>query len=153
MDEPSLLIKFELHGARPNEKTTAEYRVANCKENPITIPIHHDMTKPFFKTRYIQMKFGTNIKIAAVSLRSPKYFDPVGLQDCTGMVQWNGIEWDGIKQGRRNRGWGYCRGVTARSKRAPPPPPPKKKRSELNNNMNILDCCLKGKVFSAIFSF
>jgi hypothetical protein len=23
----------------------------------------------------------------------------------------------------------------------------------LNNNMNILDCCLKGKVFSAIFSF
>lgn len=79
------LIKFELHGASPNEKTLLEYRVTNyCNEYPITIPIQHDMTKPFFKTRYVKMKFGTKVKISAVSLRSPKYFDPVGLQHCTG---------------------------------------------------------------------
>lgn len=86
---PPPLIKFELHGATPDQKTTQDYQVTKyCKENPITIPIHHDMTKPFFKTHYIKMKFSEDVKIAAVSLRSPKYFDPVVLQQCTG------IEWD-----------------------------------------------------------
>ena len=86
MFSPKLLIKFELHGSNPTEKTSLEYEVTKrCSENPITIPVHHDMTKPFFKTQYVRIMFSDNVKIAAVSLRSRKYFDPVGLQHCTGM--------------------------------------------------------------------
>ena len=84
--EPVLLIKFELHGSRPTQRTTLEYKVTKkCNENPITIPIHHDMTKPFFRTQYVKIMFHEDLKIAAVALRSPKYFDPVGLQRCTGI--------------------------------------------------------------------
>jgi hypothetical protein len=99
--EPFPLIKFELHGAKGSEVTTLEYRLTKmCKESPITIPIHHDMTKPFFKTKYVKMKFVVEVKLAAVALRSRKYFDPVALQHCTGRVQsirmkwnkWNGVE-------------------------------------------------------------
>ena len=100
---PPPMIKFELHGATSDEKTTQDYQVTKyCKENPITIPIHHDMTKPFFKTHYIKMKFSEDVKIAAVSLRSPKYFDPVELQKCTG------IEWVYDIRFKKKRGINVC---------------------------------------------
>ena len=86
MSKSPPMIKFELHGGKADEKITQEYKVRKyCKENPITIAIQHDMTKPFFRTQYVKMKCNDNMKIAAVALRSPKYFDPVGLQQCAGI--------------------------------------------------------------------
>lgn len=82
------LINFHLYGENPGEKISLEHPITKyCKENPVIVPIHHDMTKPFFKTHFMQMKFKDTLKIAGVALRSPKYFDPVELQLCKSKYQ------------------------------------------------------------------
>lgn len=78
-------IKFELTGSSKHEKTTIKYRLEKfCKENPITLPISHDMTKPFYKTQYIKVSFSSadSAGIAAIALRSRSNFDPIALQGC-----------------------------------------------------------------------
>ena len=54
-----------------------------CKTNPATIPIHHDMSKPFFYTQKVRIYFRSeSIAIAGVALRHSKIFNPVALQNC-----------------------------------------------------------------------
>ena len=77
-------ITFKLMDPKKQEKMSVEHAITNfCKENPFTVPIRHDMTKPFFKTQHLKLFFSSDdVGIAAVSLRSPKHFDPVELQNC-----------------------------------------------------------------------
>lgn len=55
----------------------------SCKTNPVVIPMHHDMTQPFFYVRKVRVSFMSNlIAIAGVALRSRTNFDVVELSKC-----------------------------------------------------------------------
>ena len=84
-DGKTIMINLELMDSNGEKKMALEHTLTNvCKENPLTIPISHNLNEPFFKTQRIKLFFpnSENIGIAAVSLRSPKNFDPVELQNC-----------------------------------------------------------------------
>ena len=55
----------------------------SCKTNPSVIPIHHDMTEPFFYVRKVRVSFKSYlIGIAGVALRSRAHFDVVEMSKC-----------------------------------------------------------------------
>ena len=56
----------------------------NCKNNPVIIPVYHDMTQPFFYVQKVRINFTSeSIAIAGVALRSQGRHDPVALSQCT----------------------------------------------------------------------
>ncbi len=55
----------------------------DCKRHPLTIPVFHDMTQPYFKTKKVRIKFSVfGIAISAVALRSSTKVNPAVVSDC-----------------------------------------------------------------------
>ena len=55
----------------------------SCKTNPAVIPVHHDMTQPFFYVRKVRISFKSYlIGVAGVALRSRAQFDVVEMSKC-----------------------------------------------------------------------
>ena len=62
----------------------------SCKRNPQTFTVHHDMSKPFFKTKKVRISFSDHeIAIAAVALRYSLSMDPVEVIGCKPMQYYN----------------------------------------------------------------
>nr|XP_006817135.1 PREDICTED: pappalysin-1-like [Saccoglossus kowalevskii] len=54
-----------------------------CKDNPIHVGVVHDLSKPFYLTKAVLIKFTSpNIAISAVALRSHNGLDPITLAGC-----------------------------------------------------------------------
>ncbi|XP_074655680.1 pappalysin-1-like [Tubulanus polymorphus] len=54
-----------------------------CKDNPVTVDVMHDLSKPFFRTKGVIIRFRSyHIAIAAVTLRSSKHLDPITIGNC-----------------------------------------------------------------------
>eukprot|EP00794_Sanderia_malayensis_P010275 gene10275-11330_t len=57
----------------------------DCKRHPLVIPVYHDMTKPYFKTKRVRMQFSKNsgsASVSAVALRSSTIVNPAVVSDC-----------------------------------------------------------------------
>ena len=55
----------------------------SCKTNPAVIPVHHDMTEPFFYVGKVRISFTSPfISIAGIALRSRAQFDVVEMSKC-----------------------------------------------------------------------
>ena len=55
----------------------------DCKRHPVTVPVYHDMTEPYFKTVKVRISFSTyGVAISAVALRSSTRVNPVVASDC-----------------------------------------------------------------------
>eukprot|EP00062_Callorhinchus_milii_P011402 gi/632957379/ref/XP_007894444.1/ PREDICTED: pappalysin-1 [Callorhinchus milii] len=54
-----------------------------CRNNPLIIPVMHDLSQPFYRTRAILITFHSqNVAISGVAMRSFHNFDPVTISSC-----------------------------------------------------------------------
>uniref|UniRef100_A0A4W4HRZ7 Sushi domain-containing protein n=1 Tax=Electrophorus electricus TaxID=8005 RepID=A0A4W4HRZ7_ELEEL len=59
-----------------------EWRLS-CRNNPLVIPVSHDLSTAFYRTRAIVVSFrSTLVAISGVGLRSFQYFDPITISGC-----------------------------------------------------------------------
>ncbi|XP_015222644.2 pregnancy-associated plasma protein A, pappalysin 1a [Lepisosteus oculatus] len=55
----------------------------SCRNNPLVIPVTHDLSLPFYHTKAILVKFRSiYVAISGVGLRSFQYFDPITISGC-----------------------------------------------------------------------
>ncbi|XP_076126259.1 pregnancy-associated plasma protein A, pappalysin 1b [Alosa pseudoharengus] len=55
----------------------------SCRSNPLVIPVSHDLSTPFFRTRAILLRFRSPLlAVSGVGLRSFQYFDPITISGC-----------------------------------------------------------------------
>jgi len=54
-----------------------------CRNNPMVIPVSHDLSVAFYRTKAIIVSFGSPlVAISGVGLRSFQYFDPITISGC-----------------------------------------------------------------------
>ncbi|XP_076854279.1 pregnancy-associated plasma protein A, pappalysin 1b [Brachyhypopomus gauderio] len=59
-----------------------EWRLS-CRNNPLVIPVSHDLSTAFYRTKAIVVSFrSTLVAISGVGLRSFHYFDPITISGC-----------------------------------------------------------------------
>lgn len=55
----------------------------SCRNNPLVIPVNHDLSSAFYRTKAIIVSFGSPlVAISGVGLRSFQYFDPITISGC-----------------------------------------------------------------------
>ncbi|XP_051893074.1 pregnancy-associated plasma protein A, pappalysin 1a isoform X3 [Pristis pectinata] len=65
----------------------------NCRNNPLVIPVIHDLSKPFYRTSAILITFHSMyIAISGVALRSFHNFDPITISSCQSSEMYNPTE-------------------------------------------------------------
>ncbi|KAL6033373.1 hypothetical protein STEG23_033004, partial [Scotinomys teguina] len=57
--------------------------VLSCRNNPLIIPVVHDLSQPFYHSQAVRVSFSSPlVAISGVALRSFDNFDPVTLSSC-----------------------------------------------------------------------
>ncbi|NXR28983.1 PAPP1 protein, partial [Cinclus mexicanus] len=57
--------------------------VLSCRNNPLIIPVIHDLSHPFYHTRAVLISFSSQfVAISGVALRSFHNFDPITISSC-----------------------------------------------------------------------
>lgn len=61
---------------------TGEWRLS-CRNNPLVIPVTHDLSVAFYHTKAILVTFvSRHVAISGVGLRSFQSFDPITISGC-----------------------------------------------------------------------
>ncbi|XP_058843170.1 pappalysin-1-like isoform X3 [Acipenser ruthenus] len=59
------------------------FQVLSCRNNPLVIPVIHDLSLPFYRTKAITIAFSSvYVAISGVALRSFQNFDPITISSC-----------------------------------------------------------------------
>ncbi|MGH0117807.1 UNVERIFIED_CONTAM: hypothetical protein FKN15_039978 [Acipenser sinensis] len=59
------------------------FQVLSCRNNPLVIPVIHDLSLPFYRTKAITIAFSSAyVAISGVALRSFQNFDPITISSC-----------------------------------------------------------------------
>uniref|UniRef100_UPI00398EDE05 pappalysin-1-like isoform X1 n=1 Tax=Pristiophorus japonicus TaxID=55135 RepID=UPI00398EDE05 len=65
----------------------------NCRNNPLVIPVIHDLSQPFYRTSAILITFHSlYVAISGVALRSFHNFDPITINSCQSSEMYNPTE-------------------------------------------------------------
>lgn len=61
----------------------AGVHVLSCRNNPLIIPVIHDLSHPFYHTQAVLISFSSQfVAISGVALRSFHNFDPITISSC-----------------------------------------------------------------------
>ena len=73
---------FVFGSLTPNILSTGEWRLS-CRNNPLVIPVNHDLSVAFYHTKAIVVMFSSRlVAISGVGLRSFQSFDPITISGC-----------------------------------------------------------------------
>ncbi|XP_075040806.1 pappalysin-1 [Mixophyes fleayi] len=57
--------------------------ILSCRNNPLVIPVMHDLSRPFYHSKAVLISFTSNlVAISGVALRSFHDFDPIKISSC-----------------------------------------------------------------------
>nr|XP_023665369.1 pappalysin-1-like isoform X1 [Paramormyrops kingsleyae] len=82
IDQTQCNITVQLMDTKEQIHSLGEWRLS-CRNNPLVIPVHHDLSMAFYRTKAIVVKFRSHlVAISGVGLRSFQYFDPITISGC-----------------------------------------------------------------------
>ncbi|XP_062399782.1 pregnancy-associated plasma protein A, pappalysin 1b [Sardina pilchardus] len=82
MDQTQCNITVQLIDTTDQAHSLGDWGLS-CRSNPLVIPVSHDLSTPFFRTRAILLRFSCPlVAVAGVGLRSFQYFDPITISSC-----------------------------------------------------------------------
>ncbi|XP_064153607.1 pappalysin-1-like [Anguilla rostrata] len=82
IDQTQCNISVQLVDTKDQIHSLGDWRLS-CRNNPLVIPVSHDLSTAFYRTKAIQVKFRSHlVAISGVGLRSFQYFDPITISGC-----------------------------------------------------------------------
>ncbi|XP_063051363.1 pregnancy-associated plasma protein A, pappalysin 1b [Engraulis encrasicolus] len=82
VDQTQCNITVQLIDTKEQSHNLGDWGLS-CRSNPLVIPVSHDLSTPFFRTRAIRLGFSSPlVAISGVGLRSFQYFDPITISGC-----------------------------------------------------------------------
>uniref|UniRef100_A0A8C9RP30 Pregnancy-associated plasma protein A, pappalysin 1b n=1 Tax=Scleropages formosus TaxID=113540 RepID=A0A8C9RP30_SCLFO len=82
IDQTQCNITVQLIDTMEQIHSLGEWRLS-CRNNPLVIPVNHDLSMAFYRTKAILVKFRSHlVAISGVGLRSFQYFDPITINGC-----------------------------------------------------------------------
>ncbi|KPP77350.1 hypothetical protein Z043_103237 [Scleropages formosus] len=82
IDQTQCNITVQLIDTVEQIHSLGEWRLS-CRNNPLVIPVNHDLSMAFYRTKAILVKFRSHlVAISGVGLRSFQYFDPITINGC-----------------------------------------------------------------------
>ncbi|XP_030647527.1 pregnancy-associated plasma protein A, pappalysin 1b [Chanos chanos] len=81
-DQTQCNITVELVDTKEQTHNLGDWRLS-CRSNPLVIPVTHDLSVAFYRTKAIVVRFTSPlVAISGVGLRSFQYFDPITISGC-----------------------------------------------------------------------
>ncbi|XP_064420709.1 pappalysin-1 [Latimeria chalumnae] len=66
-----------------DQKHDLGIHILSCRNNPLVIPVFHDLSQPFYRTKAILISFSSYyVAISGVAIRSFHNFDPITISSC-----------------------------------------------------------------------
>ncbi|KAJ7993848.1 hypothetical protein DPEC_G00258960 [Dallia pectoralis] len=82
LDPTQCNVTVQLVDTKEQLHSLGEWRLS-CRNNPLVIPVSHDLSTPFYRTQAILVTFRSKlVAISGVGLRSFQYFDPITISGC-----------------------------------------------------------------------
>ncbi|KAI7812733.1 pregnancy-associated plasma protein A, pappalysin 1b isoform X1 [Triplophysa rosa] len=82
IDQRQHNITVQLVDTKEQTHSLGDWRLS-CRNNPLVIPVSHDLSAAFYRTKAIIVSFGSPlVAISGVGLRSFQYFDPITISGC-----------------------------------------------------------------------
>ncbi|XP_028851708.1 pregnancy-associated plasma protein A, pappalysin 1b [Denticeps clupeoides] len=82
LDQTQCNITIQLVDTLEQTHNLGDWRLS-CRNNPLVIPVSHDLSTPFYRTKAIEVRFRSHlVAISGVGLRSFQYFDPITISGC-----------------------------------------------------------------------
>ncbi|XP_062873923.1 pregnancy-associated plasma protein A, pappalysin 1b [Trichomycterus rosablanca] len=81
-DQSQSNITVQLVDTKEQLHSLGDWRLS-CRNNPLVIPVSHDLSMAFYRTKAIVVSFRSSlVAISGVGLRSFQYFDPITISGC-----------------------------------------------------------------------
>uniref|UniRef100_A0A8B9H5H4 Pregnancy-associated plasma protein A, pappalysin 1b n=1 Tax=Astyanax mexicanus TaxID=7994 RepID=A0A8B9H5H4_ASTMX len=81
-DQTQANVTVQLVDTKEQIHNLGEWRLS-CRNNPLVIPVSHDLSMAFYRTQAIVVSFRSSlVAISGVGLRSFQYFDPITISGC-----------------------------------------------------------------------
>ncbi|KAI4892633.1 hypothetical protein NFI96_021630, partial [Prochilodus magdalenae] len=81
-DQTQANVTVHLVDTKEQIHNLGEWRLS-CRNNPLVIPVSHDLSMAFYRTKAIVVSFRSAlVAISGVGLRSFQYFDPITISGC-----------------------------------------------------------------------
>ncbi|XP_028980532.2 pregnancy-associated plasma protein A, pappalysin 1b [Esox lucius] len=82
LDQTQCNISVQLVDTKEQLHSLGDWRLS-CRNNPLVIPVSHDLSMAFYRTQAILVMFRSQlVAISGVGLRSFQYFDPITISGC-----------------------------------------------------------------------
>uniref|UniRef100_A0A8C9U8J2 Pregnancy-associated plasma protein A, pappalysin 1a n=1 Tax=Scleropages formosus TaxID=113540 RepID=A0A8C9U8J2_SCLFO len=82
IDQTQRNVTVQLIDINDQTHSLGEWRLT-CRNNPLVVPVVHDLSVAFYRTRAIIVSFSSHlVAISGVGLRSFQYFDPITISSC-----------------------------------------------------------------------
>ncbi|XP_035248204.1 pappalysin-1-like [Anguilla anguilla] len=82
IDQTQCNITVQLVDTKEQIHSLGDWRLS-CRNNPLVVPVTHDLSAAFYHTKAILVLFRSNlVAISGVGLRSFLYFDPITISGC-----------------------------------------------------------------------
>ncbi|XP_030063408.1 pappalysin-1 [Microcaecilia unicolor] len=82
MDQRQEMISVQLFDTK-NQSHDLGVHVLSCRNNPLVIPVIHDLSHPFYHSQAVLISFTSHlVAISGVALRSFQNFDPITISSC-----------------------------------------------------------------------
>ncbi|XP_042612734.1 pappalysin-1-like isoform X1 [Cyprinus carpio] len=82
IDQRQHNITVQLLDTKEQTHPLGDWRLS-CRNNPLVIPVSHDLSVAFYRTKAIIVSFSSSlVAISGVGLRSFQYFDPITISGC-----------------------------------------------------------------------
>ncbi|MBN3302637.1 PAPP1 protein, partial [Amia calva] len=82
IDQTQVNITVQLVDTKEQTHNLGDWRLS-CRNNPLVIPVSHDLSLAFYRTQAILVRFKSHyVAISGVGLRSFQFFDPITISGC-----------------------------------------------------------------------
>uniref|UniRef100_A0AAR2LIP0 Sushi domain-containing protein n=1 Tax=Pygocentrus nattereri TaxID=42514 RepID=A0AAR2LIP0_PYGNA len=81
-DQTQANVTVHLVDTKEQIHSLGEWRLS-CRNNPLVIPVSHDLSMAFYRTKAIVVSFRSAlVAVSGIGLRSFQYFDPITISGC-----------------------------------------------------------------------